>query len=77
MKSLKRIAVLAITGFFAFAPPGTLIFGFMIILGVVGNVWLAAGGAFGLVVLGVTWLIIRRRVGKRMNAEKMPSRAEP
>ncbi|MBC7911324.1 MAG: hypothetical protein H7Y30_12530 [Pyrinomonadaceae bacterium] len=77
MRSPKRIAVLLITGFFAFAPPGTLIFGFMIILGIVGNVWLVAGGALGLVVIGVTWLMIRRRAGKRTNAEKMPSRAEP
>ncbi|HYN24015.1 MAG TPA: hypothetical protein VES69_03115 [Pyrinomonadaceae bacterium] len=77
MRSPKRIAVLLIAGFFAFAPPGTLIFGFMIILGVVGNVWLAAGGALGLVVIGLTWLMIRRRAGKGTNAEKMPSRAEP
>ncbi|MDQ3665965.1 MAG: hypothetical protein M3410_05070 [Acidobacteriota bacterium] len=77
MKSPKRIAVLLITGFFAFAPPGTLIFGFMIILGVFGNVWLVAGGALGLVVIAVTWLMIRRRAGKRTNAEKMPSRAKP
>jgi nitrate reductase gamma subunit len=47
-----------------------LIFGFMIILGVVGNVWLVAGGALGLVVIGVTWLMIRRRAGKRTNAGK-------
>ncbi len=77
MKSPKRVAVLLITGFFAFAPPGTLIFGFMIILGVVGNVWLVAGGALGLVAIGVAWLMIRTRAGKRKNAEKMPSRAEP
>ncbi|CAN5657574.1 MAG: hypothetical protein H0T77_05980 [Pyrinomonadaceae bacterium] len=65
MRSPKRIAVLITTGFFAFAPPGTLIFGFMIILGVAGNVWLVAGGAFGLLVIGGTWLMIRRRAGKK------------
>jgi hypothetical protein len=47
-----------------------LIFGFMIILGVVGNVWLVAGGALGLVVIGVTWLMIRRRAGKKNERRK-------
>lgn len=72
MKSPKRIAILLTTAFLAFAPPGTLIFGFMIILGIVGNVWLVAGGALGVVVIGVTWLLIRSRAVKRTNREKMP-----
>jgi hypothetical protein len=59
MKGFKRIAVLLTTGFLAFAPPGTLIFLFMIILGVVGNVWLVTGGTVGVVLISVTWLMIR------------------
>ncbi|HZI86340.1 MAG TPA: hypothetical protein VFD48_05875 [Pyrinomonadaceae bacterium] len=69
MKSFKRIAVLLTTGFLAFAPPGTLIFLFMIILGVVGSVWLVAGGTLGVVLISVTWLIIRRRT--KTDEEKM------
>ncbi len=77
MKNPKRIAVLLATGFLAFAPPGTLIFGFMIILGVVGNVWLVAGGALAGVAIGVTWLIIRRQARTRRTEKRCPSKDEP
>lgn len=67
MKSPGRIAALLLGGFLAFAPPGTLIFGFMIILGFVGNVWLVVGGGAGLIAVGVTWLLIRKRASKKTN----------
>lgn len=77
MKNPKRLAVLLTTGFLAFAPPGTLIFVFMIILGVVGNVWVMALGALGVVVVGATWLMIRRRAAKTRTAKRCQSSAEP
>ncbi len=74
MKNPKRIAVLLVTGFLAFAPPGTMIFGIMIILGIVGNRWLVAGGILGLAVAGfAAWLVLRRRAGKRADAKKTAS----
>jgi len=74
MKSPKRIAVLLVTGFLAFAPPGTMIFGLMLILGIVGNRWLVAGGILGLAVVGfAAWLVSRRRAGKRADAKKTTS----
>ena len=77
MRRPKRIAVLLITGFFAFAPPGTLIVGFIVILGLVRNVWLAAGGILALVAIGVTWIMLRRRADNVTNQEKVSSKAEP
>lgn len=75
MKSPKRIAVILITGFLAFAPPGTMIFLTMLVIGIVGNVWLVAGGAFGLAATGAVWLVLRRRrAGKTANGEKFISR---
>lgn len=78
MKSPKRIAVLLITGFFAFAPPGTLIFGLMLIIGIVGNVWLVVTGALGLAALCALWLVLRRRRGGRSlySGKPTPARIE-
>jgi hypothetical protein len=39
MKSPKRIAALLLAGFLAFAPPGTLIFLFALLAGLVGRRW--------------------------------------
>ena len=39
MKSPKRIAALLLAGFLAFAPPGTLIFLFALLVGLVGRRW--------------------------------------
>lgn len=60
MKSPKRIAALLLAGFLAFAPPGTLIFLFALLVGLVGRRWavplavLCAGAALAL-------LLLRRR----------------
>ncbi len=69
MKHLKRIAVLLITGFLAFAPPGTLIFAAILIVGLIGNVWLAVAGLLGLVALAAL-LLIRRNAVKRETARR-------
>jgi membrane protein implicated in regulation of membrane protease activity len=68
MKSPKRIAALLLAGFLAFAPPGTLIFLFALLVGLVGRRWavpLAAvcvGACVGL-------LLIRRRRRARPPAD--------
>lgn len=60
MKSPKRIAALLLAGFLAFAPPGTLIFLFALLVGLVGRRWAVplAGLCLG---AGVAFLLLRRR----------------
>lgn len=68
MKSPKRIAAILLAGFLAFAPPGTLIFLFALLVGVVGRRW-----AVPLVALclgaGVVLLLLRRRRRARSRAD--------
>ncbi len=66
-KRLKRIIVFLLAGFLTFAPPGTLIFGTILILGLIGKIWLTAGGVFILVAVAVV-LIVRRNSAKRPNS---------
>ena len=61
MKSPKRIAAVLLAGFFAFAPPGTLIFLFALLVGLVGRRWAVPLAAFGLVAGAVFLLRLRRR----------------
>jgi membrane protein implicated in regulation of membrane protease activity len=60
MKSPKRIAALLLAGFLAFAPPGTLIFLFALLVGLVGRRW-AVPLAVICVGASVAFLILRRR----------------
>jgi membrane protein implicated in regulation of membrane protease activity len=60
MKSPKRIAALLLAGFFAFAPPGTLIFLFALLVGLVGWRW-ALPIAAVCAGAGVAFLLLRRR----------------
>ena len=60
MKSPKRIAALLLAGFFAFAPPGTLIFLFALLVGLVGRRWALSLAAVCLGA-GVGLLLLRRR----------------
>jgi membrane protein implicated in regulation of membrane protease activity len=64
MKSPKRIATLLLAGFFAFAPPGTLIFMFALLVGLVGRRWAGALAALCLCT-GVGFLLLRRRRRRR------------
>jgi LPXTG-motif cell wall-anchored protein len=66
VKHLKRIAVFLFAIFITFAPPGTLIFGAILLFWVIGNVWITVGGALSLAVLAV--LLIRRRSTKNLNS---------
>ena len=60
MKSPKRIAALLLAGFLAFAPPGTLIFLFALLVGLVGRRW-ALPLALTCLCAGVAFLLLRRR----------------
>lgn len=55
----KKIITLALFGFLAFAPPGTLIFIGLFVLGIFGKEWLIAGLVMGLSA-AVIYAIIRR-----------------
>jgi multisubunit Na+/H+ antiporter MnhB subunit len=60
MKSVKRALVLLLTGFLAFAPPGTMIFGVALILTLTDSVGLALGGVLITTILVVIWLLYTR-----------------
>lgn len=64
MKHLKKIFVAAVLGFLAFAPPGTLIFIGVLLLGFLGKTWFVVGLALGLVSLAVYGFIYRERLSK-------------
>ena len=72
MRRFKRIAALLIAGFFAFAPPGTLIFGLLLVAGVVKNFWLRLALA-ALVVLAAAWFLLRRRHARKAKQCKQAS----
>jgi uncharacterized membrane protein YuzA (DUF378 family) len=61
VKSPKRIGAVLLAGFFAFAPPGTLIFSFVIILAFIGKRRIIVAGAVVLIGIAATWLMVRRR----------------
>ena len=61
MKSPKRIAAILLAGFLAFAPPGTLIFLFALLVGLVGRRWALPLAALCLVTAAASLLLRRRR----------------
>ena len=64
LKRLKRLAVLVVAGFFAFAPPGTLIVGAAVLFGLLGKVWLTVA-ATALATLAALWLVVKKRSARR------------
>ena len=60
LKRLKRLALLLVAGFFAFAPPGTLLLCAALLIGLLGKVWLGVAAA-GLAALAALWLIVKKR----------------
>jgi membrane protein implicated in regulation of membrane protease activity len=68
MKSPKRIAALLLAGFLAFAPPGTLIFLFALLIGVVGRRWAVPLAALCVGAV-VALLLLRRRLRARPRAD--------
>jgi membrane protein implicated in regulation of membrane protease activity len=61
MRRYKRIAALLVGGFFAFAPPGTLIFLALLAASLFGRWWVAAACAASLVA-ALAWLVFRKRL---------------
>jgi LPXTG-motif cell wall-anchored protein len=47
-----------------FAPPGTLVFMFLIIVGLVRNTWLIVAGVLCLAGLATAWLLRKNRAKK-------------
>ena len=71
MKSPKRIAAILLAGFLAFAPPGTLIFLFALLVGLLGRRWgAAAAAALCLGACAALLLLLRRRRRARSRAEE-------
>ena len=64
MKRSKRIAVMLVAGFLAFAPPGTLVFGLLLFLALVRNFWARLAVVAAAVAAGA-WLLLRRRRSRR------------
>jgi hypothetical protein len=64
MKHLKKILAAAFLGFLAFAPPGTLIFIGVLLLGFLGKTWFIAGVAAGLVLLSVYAFVYREKLSQ-------------
>lgn len=65
LKRLKRASVVAAAGFFAFAPPGTLVLLAVLAPGMLGGRWLLAGlGAVA--AIAALWAI--RKAGRRIRS---------
>jgi hypothetical protein len=69
MKSPKRIAAIMLAGFLAFAPPGTLIFLFALLVGLVGRRWAVPLAALCVGAATALLLIRRRRRRARPRAD--------
>ena len=70
MKSPKRIAAIILAGFLAFAPPGTLIFLFALLVGLLGRRWAIPLTALCLGAAVAFLLLRRRRSRARPRAEE-------
>ena len=64
MKHLKKIFAALVLGFFAFAPPGTLIFIGVLLLSLLGKTWFIVGIALGSVALAAYAFVYRERLLK-------------
>ena len=70
MRRSKRIAVMLVAGFLAFAPPGTLVFGLLLFLALVKNFW--ARLAFAAAALAAAaWLLLRRRRARERKSDSV------
>lgn len=72
MKRLKRVGVLLLGGFVAFAPPGTMILLGSLALMFLGKFWLLAG-VLCVALLTAVWLMLKRRAIRRRWLRAPPS----
>lgn len=61
MRNFKKIIGAGILGFLAFAPPGTMIAIFLFLVWLFGNAWLVAGSFIIVAIIGIIWLIRRKK----------------
>ncbi len=64
MKHLKKIFTALILGFFAFAPPGTLILIAVFTLGLLGKTWFILGLITGSILLTVYGFVYRDKLAE-------------
>ncbi len=64
MKHLKKIFTALILGFFAFAPPGTLIFIAIFTLGLLGKTWFILGLVTGSILLAIYGFVYRDKLAE-------------
>jgi hypothetical protein len=64
MKKIRRILILVLTGFIAFAPPGTLVLGVALLLTLTGSVWFVVAGVLVVSVLAAVWLLYKSSTHK-------------
>jgi len=73
MRRPKRIAALLLTGFLAFAPPGTIIFALALFVGFTGRRWrIVVVCALGLAVGAALWTLRRRRAHPKSDSPESP-----
>jgi uncharacterized membrane protein YdjX (TVP38/TMEM64 family) len=66
LKNPKRLAIVALTAFLAFAPPGTMIFLGALLVGLVGGRWAAAVAVcLGVGAVAAFFFVRRRRLRLR------------
>jgi hypothetical protein len=65
MKKIKRILLVLLAGFLAFAPPGTMIVSTLLLIGLLRNYPLAAGCVLACAAALAAWLLWRRRSARR------------
>ena len=67
-KHFKRVALFLLAIFLTFAPPGTLIFGAILLSWLIGNVWVTVAVVLSVALMAV--LLTRKRI--RVRNEKFP-----
>jgi hypothetical protein len=72
MKSPKRVAALLLAGFFAFAPPGTMIFLLALAAGLMGRRWAIPAVVLFLCACATLLLCSRRRTSFRAGDSRPP-----
>lgn len=72
MKSPNRIIALLLAGFFAFAPPGTMVFLLALVVGFAGHRWAAAAATLCVGVVAVL-LLLRRQWRRAQQREDDPA----
>lgn len=72
LKRLKHFTALLTLGFLAFAPPGTLVFIVVLLVGLTGSPRLIIGGCIGLIASGAGLAIWARRTRRSSSGVHQP-----